>query len=107
MCCRCFVLGCYDLHRKVDYEKEDLPAPPQRIPCSTCGVPMPTEYYRTVKCCGICYIPLCPISRGKPYLVCKGCGSQISNISRTPCSNCQASIPYGFNFCPECGTETK
>ncbi|RVD92640.1 hypothetical protein TUBRATIS_008460 [Tubulinosema ratisbonensis] len=105
--CRCFVIGCYNLHRKVDYEKEGLSPPPERVPCSTCGMPMPTEYYRTVTCCCICFIPLCPLEYSRPYLICKGCGMQINNINRTPCRSCNVAVPHGYRFCPECGSEVK
>ncbi|RVD91197.1 hypothetical protein TUBRATIS_23690 [Tubulinosema ratisbonensis] len=107
MCRNIINSSCTDYVETLDNEKENLPKPPDRVPCSVCGIPQETCYVRNVKWYSLCWIPLMPIWHGDSYLACRGCNNKLANLKRMACSNCRMTVPYGFKHCCDCGNEIK
>lgn len=104
MCCwPCVIIGCYNIPRHVDEVPENHQNPPQRVFCAACGATSRGEYYRNDRWFAICFIPICPVSKGFPYLKCGLCNSRISNIQAKSCSQCRQSLSATYAFCPACG----
>jgi RNA polymerase subunit RPABC4/transcription elongation factor Spt4 len=80
--------------------------------CPSCGSPQAflkqTDHYIS-----LFFIPLIPISRGKPFLACEACGRVVQEGGdpleelragmRRICPGCGERMDPGFRFCPFCG----
>ncbi len=80
--------------------------------CPSCGRPQ-AFLKRTDHYISFFFIPLIPISRGKPFLACEACGRVVQQGGdpleelragmRRICQGCGERMDPVFQFCPFCG----
>lgn len=80
--------------------------------CPVCGSPQ-AYLKRTDHYISLFFIPLIPISRGRPFLACEGCGrvlderwdilEELRAGMRRLCPGCGQRTDPSFRFCPYCG----
>lgn len=80
--------------------------------CPVCGSPQ-AYLKRTDHYISLFFIPLIPISRGRPFLACEGCGRVLDERGdileelragmRRLCPGCGQRTDPSFRFCPYCG----
>ncbi|MBW2057980.1 MAG: zinc ribbon domain-containing protein [Deltaproteobacteria bacterium] len=81
--------------------------------CPSCGAPAAflarIDHYLT-----LFFIPLFPVKRGEPVLICESCGAVASQAGEplwkggeNRCPRCGESIQEGFLFCPYCGARLR
>ncbi|MGQ9857671.1 MAG: zinc ribbon domain-containing protein [Thermodesulfobacteriota bacterium] len=80
--------------------------------CPVCGSPQ-AYLKRTDHYISLFFIPLIPISRGRPFLACEGCGRVLDERGdileelragmRRICPGCGQRTDPSFRFCPYCG----
>jgi RNA polymerase subunit RPABC4/transcription elongation factor Spt4 len=81
-------------------------------PCPACGLPQ-AWLKRTDHYLNIFFIPLFPVKRGEPFLVCENCerlqyrrGQEYDAGFREAarrCASCGRVMERSFSFCPYCG----
>lgn len=80
--------------------------------CPSCGS-LQAYLKRTDHYISLFFIPLIPISRGRPFLACEGCGrvfdergdilEELRVGMRRLCPGCGERMDPSFEFCPYCG----
>lgn len=79
--------------------------------CPSCGTPQ-AYLKRTDHYLSVFFIPIIPISRGRPFLACDGCGAIFDERGQgfipsaeipKRCSGCGEAVDPGFSYCPYCG----
>lgn len=81
--------------------------------CPACGLAQ-ARLRRIDDYLSLFFIPLFPVKRGEPVLICDRCGA-VSDPDQTlrktyptteirSCPKCGASIEPQFNYCPHCGS---
>ncbi|MBD3413687.1 MAG: zinc-ribbon domain-containing protein [Candidatus Aminicenantes bacterium] len=80
--------------------------------CPECGH---LELYikRTDNYLSLFFIPLFPVKKGTPFMVCENCGTRFTQqgsplesslkYGQRSCSHCSRSVGPDFEFCPYCG----
>jgi len=79
--------------------------------CPACGLAQ-ARLKRTDQYVALFFIPLFPVKRGVPVLICKNCGGVSSpgqgsrsggHEAEGKCPRCRYPVSPGFRFCPGCG----
>jgi predicted amidophosphoribosyltransferase len=78
--------------------------------CPRCGRPA-LHLKRTDQYLSLFFIPVFPLKRGEPYLLCDNCGyssavpAESGPVSSFPttCPHCGRRLDRDFRFCPNCG----
>ncbi|MCE5336611.1 MAG: zinc ribbon domain-containing protein [Desulfobacteraceae bacterium] len=79
--------------------------------CPACGVAQ-ARLKRTDQYVSLFFIPLFPVKKGNPVLVCGRCGvisspdlnsRRIGRELRDGCPRCKYPVEPGYRFCPGCG----
>ena len=79
--------------------------------CAVCGFAA-ARFQRTDHYLSLFFIPLFPVKKGEPVLVCGRCGavSAPGGRARAPsvpatCQRCGNTIDSSFHYCPNCGAK--
>lgn len=103
-CCEpcCLIIGCMNSNITIS-TPEGYPTPPDKVLCPRCGEIEHAVYKKSVRTCGICFIPCCPCGSSDPYLACSVCSFPLGGVSTEKCSSCGVSTTYNAEYCPNCG----
>jgi hypothetical protein len=82
--------------------------------CSACGLAQ-ARLKRVDHYLSLFFIPLFPVKRGQPVIICDRCGAVGSMqqsgrrqssppMESNPCRQCGALIDPSFRYCPQCGS---
>ncbi|KAG0435015.1 hypothetical protein DMUE_4930 [Dictyocoela muelleri] len=100
--CNCIICGLTKITHTIRTPYY-YPPPIENVICPFCkhrGTPI---YRRNDFYYSLFFIPLCPISRGKPYLSCENCKEFLGFSEVRYCSRCRTIAPSGYVFCTNCG----
>jgi ribosomal protein L37E len=99
-----FIGGVGPRKKRLDYQP--------RI-CSNCGL---SQAYltRVDHWLSVFFIPIFPVRRGQPVVLCDRCGhvdgesgktiAEGVDLATSQCHRCGESLEKGFRYCPQCGT---
>merc|ERR1712080_59250 len=74
--------------------------PPMDLYCLHCGNCTQAFWYSEWVWFSICFIPVIPLYKRQPTLICRICGMEVDGIE---CRECNCLIPRNSQFCGRCG----